>query len=61
MTHSCVTNSESEFNPISRCCGIQAGNNTPLTVCPSCGRLTAWECGDCGATEWVPKGLANDS
>jgi hypothetical protein len=57
MTHTCTTNSESESNPISRCCGIEADDNTPLTVCPRCGKLTGWECGDCGITEWAHSDL----
>ena len=57
MTHNCTTNSDSYLNPVSRCCGIEAGDDTPLTVCPRCDTLTAWECADCGALEWSPKGL----
>jgi hypothetical protein len=29
--HVCTTNSESELNPISRCCGIEADDDTPLS------------------------------
>jgi len=54
------TNSDSAFNPVSRCCGIEASDNTPLTVCPHCGSLTAWLCADCGAVEWMPKGLKQE-
>jgi hypothetical protein len=57
MMHVCTTNSESELNPISQCCGIEADDDTPLTVCPKCSQLTAWECADCGFIQWVPKGL----
>jgi hypothetical protein len=60
-THTCTTNSDSDFNPVSRCCGIEAGDDTPLTVCTRCNKLTAWECADCGATEWTPKELRTQS
>ena len=51
------TNSDSDINPVSRCCGIEAGDDTPLTVCTRCNKLTVWECAACGATEWTPKEL----
>ena len=56
--HNCTTNSDTEFNPISRCCGIEAEDDQPLTTCGKCGKFTVWECADCGAVEWVPKEIA---
>lgn len=55
--HNCTTNSYTGFNPISRCCGIEAGDNTPLIFCTRCKKLTVWECADCGAIEWIPREL----
>jgi len=56
--HYCMaTNSESDQNPMSHCCGIIAGDNTPLGACPKCGQLAIWECGDCGDAVWTPKAL----
>jgi len=42
---------------ISRCCSYEAGEDTPLSYCPTCNKLAIWECYECGEVEWVPQGL----
>ena len=48
--HYCLeTNDDSGYPmPITRCCGFEAEEDTPLTTCPRCGKQATWECADCG-------------